>query len=681
MQFRRFTRKNYGIFCSLHKVVNIGVVSAGTILFAMPDTAQGQKTVETVRDAGEKIVELEEVQVTASRAPIALGQAARLVSVISAAEIAAAPVSTLPDLLEFAAGVDVRQRGEGGTQSDISIRGGTFDQIAVLLNGVNLSNPQTGHFNFDLPVNLSDIERIEILSGPSSRVFGASAFAGAINIVTKTEAHNNLATENFAGSHGTWKVEASGNHAPSESFAHRLSAAYATSDGYINNTDYGTLNLAWLSSLKTKDADFRFQAGFNDKDYGANGFYSPKFPNQHDHTRRLLFSAGGETKGAIRVAPQVYWTKHFDNYELIRDSAYGNNRHATQIFGVNLNVTADWVVGRTVAGAEFRNEGILTTMGNVPEHKLLANPVKPHFDYAGKDYKYRDNRSHISYFLEHNLILDHFTLSAGLLAYYSTALEDPMKLYPGIDLSYRPSQSLKLYASWNQALRMPSFTDLYYKSEIIEGSAELKPEESEAFELGINYTPGPIRASLTGFYNKGRNMIDWVKYDANDTEKSCNLTKLNNLGFEANLTLLPQQWGNPNFFIRKAEFAYAYIDQEKELPKEIYSSKYALEYLKHKFTFQLQHTIYKSLSATWFVRYQDREGTFSPYDPAAVPNAPVSLVAYDPYAVVDLNLNWQFKTLALFAEANNLFDATYYDYSNLPQSGFTFRAGFRYSIR
>ncbi|MDR3127039.1 MAG: TonB-dependent receptor plug domain-containing protein, partial [Tannerellaceae bacterium] len=183
LQFHRFTRKKYGIFCSLHKVVNIGVVSAGTILFAVPDTAQGQKTIQAP-NAGEKLIELEEVEVTASRAPIALGQAARMVSVISAAEIAAAPVSTLPDLLEYAAGVDVRQRGEGGTQSDISIRGGTFDQIAVLLNGVNLSNPQTGHFNFDLPVNLSDIERIEILSGPSSRIFGASAFAGAINIVT-----------------------------------------------------------------------------------------------------------------------------------------------------------------------------------------------------------------------------------------------------------------------------------------------------------------------------------------------------------------------------------------------------------------------------------------------------------------------------------------------------------------
>ena len=170
----------------LHKVINIGVVSASTLLFALPANAQAQKPVEQTQQSASTQVDLDEVEVTASRAPIALNQATKIVTVIPAQEIAAAPVTSIQDLLEYAAGVDVRQRGEGGTQADISIRGGTFDQIAVLLNGINLSNPQTGHYSFDIPVNLSDIERIEVISGPSSRVFGASAFAGAINIITKS---------------------------------------------------------------------------------------------------------------------------------------------------------------------------------------------------------------------------------------------------------------------------------------------------------------------------------------------------------------------------------------------------------------------------------------------------------------------------------------------------------------
>ena len=160
VRFRRFERRNYSAFRSMHKVINIGVVSASTLLFALPANAQAQKSVEQTQQSASTQVDLDEVEVTASRAPIALNQATKIVTVIPAQEIAAAPVTSIQDLLEYAAGVDVRQRGEGGTQADISIRGGTFDQIAVLLNGINLSNPQTGHYSFDIPVNLSDIERI-----------------------------------------------------------------------------------------------------------------------------------------------------------------------------------------------------------------------------------------------------------------------------------------------------------------------------------------------------------------------------------------------------------------------------------------------------------------------------------------------------------------------------------------
>lgn len=251
VRFRRFDRKRYAAFRSMHKVINIGVVTASMLLFALPDTAQAQKTIEPNRTGEEASVELEEVEVTASRAPIARNQATKIVTVIPAREIATAPVTSIQDLLEYAAGIDVRQRGEGGTQADISIRGGTFDQIAVLLNGVNLSNPQTGHYSFDLPVNLSDIERIEVVSGPSSRIFGASAFAGAINIITKTGKENRISTDNYAGMHKLWKLEAAINHATTH-FGQRLSAGYASSGGYIDNTDFKQLNLFGNRNLKAR---------------------------------------------------------------------------------------------------------------------------------------------------------------------------------------------------------------------------------------------------------------------------------------------------------------------------------------------------------------------------------------------------------------------------------------------
>ena len=251
VRFRHFERRSYAAFRSMHKVINIGVISASTLLFALPANAQVQKRAEQKANSASTQVELEEIEVTASRAPIALNQATKIVTVISAREIEAAPVTSIQDLLEYAAGVDVRQRGEGGTQADISIRGGTFDQIAVLLNGVNLSNPQTGHYSFDIPVNLSDIERIEVISGPSSRVFGASAFAGAINIITKNSASNTITTDNYAGMHKLWKLEAGVNQAKGN-FSQRLSAGYAHSGGYTDNTDFKQLNLFWQSQVKSQ---------------------------------------------------------------------------------------------------------------------------------------------------------------------------------------------------------------------------------------------------------------------------------------------------------------------------------------------------------------------------------------------------------------------------------------------
>ena len=128
---------------------------------------------------------LDSSSVTATKLPVTLHSGARAVTVMDSKVIEAAPVQTVNDLLKYAVGVDVRQRGGFGMQTDISLRGGTYNQVAVLLNGINITDPQTGHNSFDFPVNLSDIDHIEVVEGPAARVYGTSAMVGAINIVTK----------------------------------------------------------------------------------------------------------------------------------------------------------------------------------------------------------------------------------------------------------------------------------------------------------------------------------------------------------------------------------------------------------------------------------------------------------------------------------------------------------------
>ena len=174
LRFRQFTRKGYALFACLGRVVTIGVLSVATLRAAAvttPDTLSvvgGSPTNIADDDSPDKEATLDDVEITGSRAPLALGQAARMVTVLSREEIQAAPVQSINDLLKMVAGVDVRQRGPIGAQTDIGIRGSTQEQITILLNGINICDPQTAHNAFDLPCDLSDIIRIEVLEGPAS---------------------------------------------------------------------------------------------------------------------------------------------------------------------------------------------------------------------------------------------------------------------------------------------------------------------------------------------------------------------------------------------------------------------------------------------------------------------------------------------------------------------------------
>jgi iron complex outermembrane receptor protein len=199
--WKQYSNKGYSAFASMGRLVRIGVLSVATLGTVTPVEAE-TRSMASQETEGDTLT-LDEVQVTGTLAPLTQLQSARIVSVLSRQDIEAAGVQSTNDLLKLASGVDVRQRGGFGIQTDISIDGGTFDQITILLNGANISNPQTGHLAMDLPVALDDIERIEVLAGADSRVYGGSAFGGCINIVTRRDTGKNVSGGLEAGMYGT----------------------------------------------------------------------------------------------------------------------------------------------------------------------------------------------------------------------------------------------------------------------------------------------------------------------------------------------------------------------------------------------------------------------------------------------------------------------------------------------
>jgi len=175
-------------------------------------------------------VDLEELEVTAQAEPLVFSQIGRVITTISKQEIESAPVNDLAELLYFVQSVDIRQRGGFGIQADVSIRGGSFDQVLVLLNGIPISDPQTGHFNLNLPVDLSDIQKVEIIKGPAARVFGPNAFSGAINIITKAQDENSLSFRLNGGQKALYHYGATAN-ANVNNWQTRLSYDQKGSDG------------------------------------------------------------------------------------------------------------------------------------------------------------------------------------------------------------------------------------------------------------------------------------------------------------------------------------------------------------------------------------------------------------------------------------------------------------------
>lgn len=660
-RFKRFVRKAYSAFNSMHRLVNIGVVSGCALACLHVSVVSAQSTGSNEQQQKVMEKELDEVMVTASRVETPVNQVAKLVTIITKEQIEQAPVQSIQDLLVYAANIDVIQRGGHGVQADISIRGGTFDQNAVLLNGINISNAQTGHYSFDIPVNLSDIERIEIIHGPSALIYGASAFSGGINIITKKNADYKAYASVEAGMHKLRGIEARGS-AQTGIATNSLSVGYSSSSGYIANSDYDLYNVLWQTRFRLKGTNkMDLQLGYNDKKYGANTFYSAKFPNQYERTSTYMGSLKGEFGSQLKIIPIIYWNRHHDQFDLIKDDDYGRNFHRNDTYGANLIFNYKWKLGTTSLGGELRREDIMSSV-------LGKEMVEPH-----RKYKMYDDRTNTSVALEHTLNLEKFVFSAGVLMNHNTLLNGKYKFYPSVSASYRPVDGFNISSSWSKSTRMPTFTDLYYTTETHNGNSGLKPEKSESLELNFKYSQSFFSAYLTGFLLWGRDMIDWVKVD--DKWASWNLTKVDTRGVEMGVKLrlgdvIPALGGQSSLSLD-----YARMHQTSDTQEMV--SLYSLNYLRDKFTAQFHHQIYKGLSAGWYFRFQKRMGFYEKYENLEkVGNEP-----YPAFSTLDLKLNYKYNDLQFNLSMNNLYDTHYFDRGNIPQAGFWLMGGISYTFR
>ena len=614
---------------------------------------------------------LEEIDVEGQLSPEVFSQLARVVTVITQKEIEALPQQSIQDVLEYYSGIDVRQRGAEGVQADVGIRGGNFDQTLILLNGINITDPQTSHHNFNLPVDLSQLERIEILEGPAARVYGPNAFSGAINLVTKKARYNELAGSLTAGSYGYFSTNISGAFKV-KNFNQLLSLNHKTSDGYIENTDFKQSNLYYSNTLSTSKGKLEIQTGFLQKGFGANSFYTPKYPNQYEEINLLFASAGWASKGKLHLSPALYFRKHHDRFELFRDNPApwynGHNYHVSNVHGGTVNSWIQRKMGKTAFCVEIRFEEILSNILGEPLSELKKIPGEDAF------FSKTASRFLFSGFAEHSILLNGWYLNAGALINRYSYQGLNGKVFPGIDASKEISETSKLFASFNTSLRLPTFTDLYYSGPTNIGNSELKPEKSATVEGGFKYAGKILQVNWSVFYRSGKDIIDWIKTNSGEKWQPQNLTRLNHLGTQIGVKIIPdrnaQKW-KPNLI------SINYLFQHGEKTQHQFISNYVLDYLKHKLVCSINQPITPNINFDLKLLLQDRAGTFTKY----VINQNGTETDYPLFFVADAKVLYQKNGFQMYLSVNNIFNQDYFDIGNVLQPGRWIKTGIAYQLR
>jgi vitamin B12 transporter len=656
LTFRRWDSKGYSVFSSLRKVVRIGCLLAIYLRFANHDVLAAQIDTTSVVQS----YDLESIDVSSDLPPETYSNMSRVVVMVSKKEIERAAISSINELLEYASNIDIRQRGINGVQADVSIRGSSFDQVLILLNGVNVTDPQTGHHNLNLPIDFSVVERVEILKGPGSWKFGPGAFGGAINFITTSSKNPFLKVELEGGEYLLNSEKISANFAVKNS-THLLSVNHSSSSGYIDNTDFEITNFFYSGKISNQKSEGSLQIGYTDKGFGANSFYSPKYLNQYEETQTFLTSLSFKTNvDKLQLEPKVYYRRHNDRFLLFRDNPdLYSNYHTNDVFGTNMY--ANYIHSSksvTTFGVDLRSETIWSN--NLGE--VVANPVKsPINDTIFLNHFH--SRTNFSSFIGHKRYFSKLMVNVGLNLTRNSDMSFKWFIYPGLDMNYRFNKKSSVFASANKTMRMPTFTELYYSSPSNEGNSNLLPEEAIGYEAGYQFNIEGLNCSVAGFYSQGKNMIDWVKETLEEKWKTLNYTRLNTSGVEFSATadfrkLMPDQK-----IVNTVKINYTFINQEK--PESNYISNYSLNYLKHRFDFDLNHSIIKNIYGNWHVNYSDRNGQYE----KIVDKVSLGMTNYEPFITCDLKISWIYSGWNVYGSVNNIFDKEYFDIGNIVQPG------------
>ena len=577
---------------------------------------------------------LDTILIKSTRIDLPFKENSRTINIITSKDIKNSAATNVADLLQQVAGVDIRRRGTAGSQADLYIRGGGFDQTLLLIDGIKMDDAQTGHHTMNAALPIEVIERIEIIKGPAARVFGQNAFTGAINIVTKSTLENTTSLNIEAGSFG----QLNGSVTVGKEFENAAIIAHVgilTSDGYRHNSDYENKNYVLKGVFNKKEQPIEVIATFFDKKFGANGFYaSATATEQYEETQSSLLGASTTFRTEkFKITPRVYWKRGEDEYVYIRDnpSVY-RNLHITNKVGVETNASYTSDSGITGFGVDISR--VFISSNNLGKrNRTMANLFLEH------RFKFADGK---------------IDITPGVAVTYFSDFK--FHAFPGLDIGFKLSDNLKAYGNLGVTYRIPTYTDLYYNDSNTIGNSNLKPEEAFAQEIGLKFNSGRFTSSVAIFNRDADNLIDFIRPDVTSKYEATNIAKVNTKGFELNTDYRFKI----NEYNQTVSFGYNYLnddilDQNKDL------SRYSLNTLKHQFITRFESKLFKNVRQNIIYKHAERTiGT--------------SYNVWDASVIVAVN------AFNFTVTANNIFNAEYIESGFVPMPPSSLLFGLRYIL-
>ena len=552
------------------------------------------------------------VVVTGTLEPAPLEEVDRSVGVIEVHDVA--PLHHYwTEVLQSDSSLDLRQRGGNGVQGDLSVRGSTFGQTLILLDGLRLNDAQTAHHNLDVPVPLDALDRVEVLRGAGSSLYGADAIGGAVNFITLPPKFSEL---RFGAEVGNFGVNAQSLNAGfvRQGWSEQLNLWRDFSSGFRPDRNYRNSAAFSNTNFTTALGNTSILLGISDKPFGADQFYCAC--NSFERTK-AWFTGLKQNLGKDTELDFGY-RRHTDEFILLRNNpSYYENNHISESYQIALR--RKQTLG-TNAALFFGGEGF--------RDFIDSNNLGRHSRNRGAGYADLDVRA---------LGRVSFSLGAREEVYESTS-----EFTPSIAAGVALKAGWKLKASVSRGFRIPTYTDLYYNDPATQGNANLKPESAWNYEGGVVWNPGGRwQGDATVFHSRQKNVIDYV-LDTGGKYVAANLDRVNYTGGEASLRMrLPRD--------QQVAVSYTVVHGAIDSAQSQQQSRYTSNYPTHRAVLSWSGTLPGKIQARSQLGVVQR----------------VQVSAQDPYALWDAALSREFygrvRANVQFSNISNT------DYTEIPK--------------